>query len=44
MPPNSVELEAFRVKPAWGFASAVLLLLVVSLLLVVGGCAGSAFS
>ena len=43
MPPNSVELEAFTVKLAWGFVSAVLLLMVVSLLLVVAGYAGSTF-
>jgi hypothetical protein len=42
--PNSVKLEAFSVRLAWTFASAVLLLLLVSLLLVVAGYAGSAFS
>jgi hypothetical protein len=42
--PNSVKLEAFTVRLAWAFASAVLLLTVVSLLLVVAGYAGSAFT
>jgi hypothetical protein len=41
--PNNVKLEAFTVKLAWGFASAVLLLMVVSILLVVAGYAGSIF-
>jgi hypothetical protein len=43
MRPNSVKLEAFTVRLAWAFASAVLLLTVVSLLLVMAGYAGSAF-
>ena len=42
--PNSVKLEAFTVRLAWAFASAVLLLTAVSLLLVVAGYAGSAFT
>jgi len=42
--PNSVKLEAFTLRLAWTFASAVLLLMVVSLLLVVAGCAGSIFA
>ena len=43
MRPNS-ELEAFTVRLAWAFASAVILLMVVSVLLVVAGYAGSAFT
>lgn len=42
--PNNVKLEAFTVKLAWAFASAVLLLVVVSFLLVVAGYAGSIFA
>jgi hypothetical protein len=42
--PNSVKLEAFTVRLVWAFASAVILLMVVSLLLVVAGYAGSAFA
>jgi hypothetical protein len=44
MRPNSVQLEAFTVRLAWGFASAVLLLMVVSLLLMKAGYAGSTFA
>jgi hypothetical protein len=44
MRPNSVKLEAFTVRLAWAFASALLLLTAVSLLLVVAGYAGSAFT
>ena len=44
MGPNNVKLEAFTVKLAWAFASAVLLMVVVSFLLVVAGYAGSTFS
>ncbi len=44
MRPNSMKLEAFTVRLAWAFASAVLLLTAVSLLLVVAGYAGSAFT
>ena len=44
MRPNSEELEAFTVRLAWAFASAVILLMVVSVLLVVAGYAGSAFT
>ena len=43
MRPNSVKLEAFTVRLAWGFVSAVLLLLVVTVLMVVAGYAGSRF-
>ena len=39
--PNRVKLEAFTIRLAWGFAFAVLLLVVQTLLLVVGGYAGS---
>jgi len=42
--PNSVELEAFTVRLAWGFVSAVLLLMAVSLLLVVADYVGSTFA
>jgi hypothetical protein len=41
MRPNTMKLEAFTVRLAWAFASVVLLLLLVSLLLVVAGYAGS---
>ncbi|HWO39330.1 MAG TPA: hypothetical protein VNO32_61945 [Candidatus Acidoferrum sp.] len=44
MRPNSEELEAFTVRVAWLFASAVLLLLAVSLLLAVVGYVGSTFA
>ena len=44
MRPNNVKLEAFPVRVAWGFASAVLLLIVLSLMLVVAGYAGSIFA
>jgi len=45
MRPNGVKLEAFAVvRLAWGFASAVFLLMMVSLLLVVAGYAGSSFA
>jgi hypothetical protein len=44
MRPNGMKLEAFTVRLAWAFASAVLLLTAVSLLLVVAGYAGSAFT
>jgi hypothetical protein len=43
MRPNSVQLEAFTVRLAWGFVSVVLLLLVVTVLMVVAGYAGSRF-
>jgi len=39
--PNSIELEAFPLRLAWAFASAVLLLMAVSLLLAVADYAGS---
>jgi hypothetical protein len=42
--PNSVKLEAFSVRLAWAFASAVLLLLLMSLLMLVAGYAGSTFA
>jgi hypothetical protein len=42
--PNNVMLEAFTVRLAWGFASAVLLLIALSLMLVVAGYAGSMFA
>jgi hypothetical protein len=42
--PNSEKLEGFTVKLAWAFASAFLLLLLVSLLLAVAGYVGSAFA
>ena len=44
MRPNNVKLEAFTLRLAWGFASTVLLLMVVSLLLVVAGYSGSIFA
>jgi hypothetical protein len=40
---NTMKLEAFTVRLAWAFAAAVFLLLLVSLLLVVSGYAGSTF-
>jgi len=42
--PNNVKLEAFIVKLAWAFVSAVLLLVLVSIVLVVAGYAGSTFA
>ena len=42
--PSSMKFEAFTVRLAWAFASAVLLLMVVSLLLVVAGYVGSTFA
>jgi len=44
MRPNSEKLEAFTVGVAWVFASAVVLLLGVSLLLAVASYVGSAFA
>ena len=44
MRPNNVKLEAFTVRLAWGFVSTVLLLVVMSLLMVVAGYAGSIFA
>jgi hypothetical protein len=41
---NNVKLEVFTVIVAWAFASVILLLMVVSLLLVVAGYAGSTFA
>ena len=41
---DNMKLEAFTVRVAWGFASTVLLLLVVGLLLLVAGFAGSSFA
>jgi hypothetical protein len=41
--PSSVKLETFTVRLAWGFVSAVFLLLVVTVLMVVAGYAGSRF-
>ncbi len=41
---NNMKLEALTVRVAWGFASTVLLLLVVGLLLLVAGFAGSSFA
>ncbi|HEX4786358.1 MAG TPA: hypothetical protein VH350_18605 [Candidatus Sulfotelmatobacter sp.] len=38
---NNRKLEAFAIKIAWAFASIVVLLVIVSLLLVVAGFAGS---
>lgn len=43
MDANNVSLETFTVRFAWAFASAVGLLMVVSLLLAVAGYAGSSF-
>lgn len=42
--PNNVKLQAFTVKLAWAFTSAVFVLVVVGLVLVVAGYAGSVFS
>lgn len=42
--PNNLKLAAFTVKVAWAFASTVFLLVVVGLVLVVAGYAGSIFS
>jgi len=39
--PNSLNLEAFTVRLAWAFASTICLLIVLSILLVVAGYAGS---
>lgn len=44
MCPNNVNLQAFAVRVAWAFTSAVLVLIVASLLLVVAGYAGSTFA
>ena len=41
---NNMTLEAFTLRLAWGFASIVLLLMVVGLLLLVAGFAGSSFA
>ncbi|MGC2369529.1 MAG: DUF2950 family protein, partial [Candidatus Sulfotelmatobacter sp.] len=41
---SNMKLEAFMVRVAWGFASSVLLLLLVGLLLLVAGFAGSSFA
>ena len=41
---NNVKLELFTVIVAWAFASVIFLLMVVSLLLVVAGYAGSTFA
>ena len=41
---KNMQLEAFTVRVAWGFASTVLLLLAVGLLLLVAGLAGSSFA
>lgn len=41
--PNSLKLEAFTVGLAWAFACAVCLLIVLSVLLVAAGYAGSTF-
>jgi hypothetical protein len=38
---NNMKLEAFAMRMAWAFASIVVLLVIVSLLLVVAGYAGS---
>ena len=38
---NNMELEAFAMRFAWAFVSVIVLLVVVSLLLVVAGYAGS---
>jgi hypothetical protein len=39
--PNNMKLEAFAIKIGWAFASIVFLLVIMSLLLVVAGFAGS---
>src|SRR5579863_7565531 len=41
---NNMQLEAFTVRIAWGFASIVVLLLAVGFLLLVVGLAGSSFA
>jgi Protein of unknown function (DUF2950) len=41
---NNMKLETFTVRLAWGFASTVVLLLLVGLLLLVAGLAGSSFA
>jgi Protein of unknown function (DUF2950) len=41
---NNMKIEAFTVRLAWGFASAVLFLVLVGLLLLVAGFAGSSFA
>jgi hypothetical protein len=41
---NNMRLEAFTLRLAWGFASIVLLLIAVGLLLLVAGLAGSSFA
>ena len=41
---NNMKLETFTVRFAWGFASTVLLMLLVGLLLLVAGLAGSSFA
>jgi len=41
---NNVKFEAFAMRIAWAFASIVVLLVVVSLLLVVAGYAGSSLA
>lgn len=41
---NNVKLEAFTVRLAWIFASSVFLLVVIGLVLVVAGYAGSVFA
>jgi len=41
---NNMKLEAFTVRVAWGFASSVVLLLLVGLFLLVAGFAGSSFA
>jgi len=43
MRPNSLNLEAFAVGLAWAFAGAICLLIVLSILLVAAGYAGSTF-
>ena len=42
--PNDVKLEAFTLKLAWVFACAVFLMVVVGLVLVIAGYAGSIFA
>lgn len=41
---NNVKLEAFTLKLAWAFACAVFLMVVVGLVLVIAGYAGSIFA
>jgi len=43
MRPNDLKLQAFTVGLAWAFACAVCLLIVLSVLLVAAGYAGSTF-